>query len=66
MDVLLRDLYKVGYFIIIKVIPKEFLTVFTPQEFEMLLNGLPFISVEDWEYHTIYKGAYTKNHSLIQ
>lgn len=32
----------------------------------MILNGLPFIDVNDWEYHTHYKGSYYKNHQVIR
>lgn len=34
---------------IYKVIPKDYLSVFNPLEFEMLLNGVPFINLDDWE-----------------
>jgi len=32
----------------------------------MILYGLPFIDVNDWETTTIYKGAYYKNHQTIR
>jgi E3 ubiquitin-protein ligase HUWE1 len=44
------------------VIPKQLISVFNVLEFEMILNGLPFINVDDWEENTTYKGAYHKNH----
>lgn len=30
--------------------------IFDVEEFEMLLYGLPFINLDDWESHTQYKG----------
>ncbi|KAL4483978.1 hypothetical protein ABPG72_013984 [Tetrahymena utriculariae] len=48
------------------VIPKNLLEIFDANEFEMILNGLPFINVEDWEQNSIYKNGYTKTHHLIQ
>lgn len=33
---------------IYKVIPKNILSVFDPHEFEMVLNGVPFIDIEEW------------------
>jgi hypothetical protein len=30
-----------------KVIPHDLITVFEANEFEMILNGIPFINVED-------------------
>ncbi len=35
--------------IFIKVIPQELISVFDVEEFEMIINGLPFINSEDWE-----------------
>lgn len=49
-----------------KVIPLEIVHVFDPNEFEMLLYGVPMINVEDWKKNSIYKGAYYQNHQIIQ
>lgn len=48
------------------VIPNELLQIYSVDEFEMVLNGLPFIDLADWEYHTNYKGSYYKNHQVIK
>ena len=45
-------------YIVIKIIPKELISIFDPTEFEMILNGLPFINVDDWEANSVYKGVY--------
>lgn len=48
------------------VLPKEQFHVFTLEEIEMILNGLPFIDVHDWEHNTVYKGSYYKGHQVIK
>lgn len=48
------------------VIPNELLQIYSVDEFEMVLNGLPFIDLADWEYNTNYKGSYYKNHQVIK
>ena len=50
------------------VIPKEYIIdKFTANQFELILNGRPFIDVEDWEINTIYKGGdYSPNHNTIK
>ncbi len=42
------------------------MTIFTALEFEMLLNGLSFINVDDWETNTVYKGGYKAGHKNIK
>lgn len=49
-----------------EVVPKENFKVFSVQELEMMLYGLPFIDVNDWESTTVYKGGYYKNHQTIK
>ena len=51
---------------IYKVVPKVLLSVFEAHEFEMLLNGLSFINVNDWEVNTDYKGVYNATHKNIK
>lgn len=46
--------------IILKVVPVSILKVFTVLEFEMILNGIPFIDIEDWKTNSVYKGEYHK------
>jgi hypothetical protein len=48
------------------VIPKELFQAYTVDELEMILNGLPFVDIADWELHTTYKGSYYKNHQVIR
>ena len=31
----------------------------------MIINGLPFINLEDWKKHTVYKGEYSAKHKNI-
>ena len=33
---------------------------------EMIINGVPFISVDEWEENTEYKGEFHGKHKLIQ
>ena len=41
------------------------MTVFNSDEFELILNGRPFIDVEEWRENTIYKGKYSNKHKVI-
>lgn len=47
------------------VIPEKLLRIFEPHEMEMILYGVPFIDIEDWEKNTEYQGAYHLNHKNI-
>jgi hypothetical protein len=40
------------------VVPEPPLTVFDPQELELILCGLPTIDMDDWENNTIYAGMF--------
>ena len=51
---------------LVKVIPSGLLEVFQPYEIEMILNGIPFINLEDWRKHTLYQQPYSQNHKVIQ
>ncbi len=48
------------------MIPAELFQVFTIEELEMLLNGLPFIDTIDWEANTNYKGVYNRSHQVVK
>jgi hypothetical protein len=48
------------------VISETFLTVFNSDELELLLNGQPYIDVEEWRENTIYQGKYNSNHKVIK
>ena len=50
---------------IFSFIPKETIITFTSDEFELILNGRPFIDVEEWKIFTEYKVPYTANHYII-
>ena len=52
-----------GLFSIIK---KDIIQKFTSDELELIINGRPFIDVEDWERNTIYKEPYNEEHQIIQ
>lgn len=41
-----------------EVIPPPLLSIFDPNEFELLLCGLPNIDVKDWIQHTKYRGSF--------
>lgn len=47
-------------------IPQNLLSIFDPNEIELLLCGLQTIDVKDWRDNTIYKGGYSQNHPVIQ
>ncbi len=49
-----------------RVIPLKALSVFEPFEMEMLLYGVPYIDIEDWQINTLYKGAYSSEHKNIK
>ncbi|KAH9254822.1 hypothetical protein BASA81_007072 [Batrachochytrium salamandrivorans] len=52
-----------------EVIPIQLLSVFNFFELELLLCGLPHISVEDWKRNTVYRGEYAErgeNHPVVQ
>ena len=48
-----------------RVIPQQFLSVFEPHEFEMLLNGPQFIDAQDWKANTLYKGYKSTDQVII-
>ena len=49
-----------------KLISKEVITNFTSDEFELILNGRPFIDIEEWKIFTEYKEPYNNNHYIIK
>ena len=48
-----------------KHLPSEKIKCLNSNELELLLNGRPFIEVEEWKTHTEYKGLYNANHNVI-
>jgi hypothetical protein len=51
---------------IYKYFSKEVITNFTSDEFELILNGRPFIDIEEWKIFTEYKEPYNNNHYIIK
>jgi E3 ubiquitin-protein ligase HUWE1 len=37
------------------IIPAELVSIFTEQELELLISGLPDIDIEDWKAHSTYQ-----------
>ena len=48
------------------ILPKEIITIFTADELELLLNGRPFIDVDEWKEYTNYKPPIYPTHPLIE
>lgn len=49
-----------------ELIPPNLLSIFDPNELELLVCGLQKIDVKDWKNNTMYKGGYTPSHPVIQ
>uniref|UniRef100_A0A0R3RRE6 E3 ubiquitin-protein ligase n=1 Tax=Elaeophora elaphi TaxID=1147741 RepID=A0A0R3RRE6_9BILA len=45
-----------------ELIPPNLLSIFDPNELELLVCGLQKIDVKDWKDNTIYKGGYSPSH----
>lgn len=52
-----------GFF---KIFPKDKINIFTSNELELIINGRPFIDLEEWEMFTLYAGGYNKDHQVIK
>ena len=48
-----------------KLIPKDVIQKFSSDELELLINGRPFIDLEDWKMFTEYREPYNANHKII-
>ena len=48
------------------IIPQETIENFTADQFELLLNGRPFIDIEDWKQFTEYREPYNSDHYIIK
>jgi hypothetical protein len=48
------------------LLSKDKISVFTSNELELIINGRPFIDLEEWETFTLYKGAYNRDHIVIK
>lgn len=58
IDIIKREFYR--------IIPNTLLKPFTEDQLELILNGRPYIDIEDWEINTEYRGNYSRNHKVIQ
>ena len=47
------------------IIPKQVIQSFTSDQLELLINGRPFIDLEDWKQFTEYREPYHINHQII-
>ena len=47
------------------IIPKEVIQNFTSDQLELLLNGRPFIDIEDWKQFCEYREPYSSEHHII-
>jgi len=51
------------------VVPEPALTIFDPNELELMLCGLPEIDIKDWKENTLYSGLYeskSKVHQVVK
>lgn len=48
-----------------ELIPPNLLSIFDPNELELLICGLQKIDVKDWKDNTLYKGGYSPSHPVI-
>jgi hypothetical protein len=47
------------------IISKEVIQIFTSDQLELLLNGRPFIDIEDWKQFCEYREPYNNGHYII-
>jgi len=47
------------------IIPKEVIQSFTSDQLELIINGRPFIDLEEWKIFTEYREPYSINHEII-
>ena len=50
---------------LISLIPEMFIKNFNADELELILNGTPFIEINDWKTNTIYNGYFTSDRLII-
>ena len=50
---------------LISLIPEMFIKNFNADELELILNGTPFIDINDWKTNTIYNGYFTSDRLVI-
>jgi len=47
------------------IIPKNVIQAFTSDQLELIINGRPFIDLEEWKLFTEYREPYNINHKII-
>ena len=47
-------------------ISQDIIKSFTSNELELILNGRPYIDLEEWKLYTVYKSPYNQNHKVIK
>ena len=50
---------------IFNYLPENIITQFSSDDLESLINGVPFIDLEDWRLNTEYRAPYTDHHQVI-
>ena len=50
---------------IFQYIPNDVITNFNSDELELIINGRPYIDVEEWKMYTKYKEPYNERHYII-
>ena len=50
---------------IFKYLPENIINQFNSDDLESLINGVPFIDLEDWRLNTEYTAPYSENHKVI-
>jgi hypothetical protein len=48
------------------VIPKEYISVLTADEVELIICGLPYIDLQEWQDFTEYRGDLNKSHETVK
>jgi len=48
------------------IIIENYVSLFNSDELELIINGQPFIDVEDWKQNTMYQGGYNENSMVIK
>lgn len=47
------------------VIPQEIIGVLNADELELMVCGIPFIDLQEWQDFTEYRGEFSKNHAVV-
>ena len=47
------------------MIPKEIISILSADELELMVCGIPYIDIQEWQDFTEYRGEFSKNHQVI-